>query len=831
MNTKLLPLLLLLAMPATAQTVSQSDAMAKAKAFLTQRSKKANGNRVAANETLTLAYEATSTDGDACYYAFNRANGGGFIIAGADACAQSILGYTDQGTFDINRLPENVRWWLSTYQRQIGATIRLARQSGTTTAALAQKRTLTSTARASVPQLMQTRWAQEAPFNLGIIGGDNAYYAGCVAVAGAQVMKYWQYPAQGNDEAFAAETIGTGSTALTARATNTGDAIDWVNMADYYDRSTSTDYSVAANKAVADLVYNVGRASDMSYSTGGSGTTARALGAALIKNFGYDAAISVENRVNYTDEAWETKVYNELRAGRPIIYSGVSDKEGGHCFVCDGYDATNDTYHFNWGWRGAFDGYFALTGTYALNYYPEGNAHYQDAGYNFDKDQSILCGVKPNEGGKLHYDLMMSNMSVSPYPKEGGTYAVGNFLTFQATLVNNTLSKTQELPLYVVLTNKKTGEKVYVSKNFTMSGGLNQSLIPPSFVQIPGNCVPGETYSIGYAYKDENGLTTEPTITDGSELPEFTMAAVTTGLYLEGAPRFKDNAEATTLDDFEVTLPIHNGSDEDITLDGIDVSIYPKSSGYPVAAATLKKMTFPAHTTTEVTVEGDQFVNLNKLTEGSVYTFNITDTNYETTICKARSSYFTIVPKADIACNVTAAKWATLCLPFNATVPENMKAYTVSGHEGSELLLTEVADGILQKDVPYLVNAPKGTYPFSGPAAANPANYKNGMLVGSTSTDFTAPKGAYILANYKGELGFFRIGADKQCRQYTAYLAAPADVVFTAFKFADGTSTSITDVDAIHPAGSQKIYDLTGRRLRTTPAQGVVIIDGKKVIK
>lgn len=829
MNTKLIPILLLLAMPATAQTVSQSDAMAKAKAFLSQQSKKANGRHAAANEQLTLAYEAKSTEGDACYYAFNRAGGNGFVIAGADACAQSILGYTTEGTFDISRLPENVRWWLSTYERQISATIRLARQRGTTTAALAPKRALTTTARTSVAQLMTTRWAQEQPFNLGIIGGDNAYYAGCVAVAGAQVMKYWGYPAKGNDEEFSEKTIGEGSTALTARATNTGDAIDWANMADYYDRATSTDYTVAANKAVADLVYNVGRASDMSYSTGGSGTTARALGAALIKNFGYDAAIKVENRVNYTDEAWETKVYDELRAGRPIIYSGVSDNEGGHCFVCDGYDATNDTYHFNWGWRGAFDGYFALTGTYALNYYPEGNAHYQDAGYNFDKDQSMLCGVKPNEGGKLHYDLMMSKMSVNPYPSSG-TYAVGNYLTFQATLVNNTLSKTQELPLYVVLTNKKTGEKAYISTTTTISGGLTGSLIPTSFVTIPGSCVPGETYSIGYAFKDENGLMTEPTISDGSELPEFTMAAVTTGLYLEGTPRFKDNTEATTLEDFEVTLPIHNGSDADITLSGIDVSIYPKNGGYPVAAATLYEMTFPAHTTTEVTVEGDQFEKYSKLTEGSVYTFAIYDDN-SVTIYKPSSTYFTIVPKANIACNVTAAQWATLCLPFHATVPEGMKAYTVSGHEGSELLLTEVADGKLQRNVPYLVSAPEGSYPFSGPAAANPANYKNGMLIGSTSTDFTAPKGAYILAKYQGELGFFRIGADKQCRQYSAYLAAPAGVVLTAFKIVDTPSTGVTTIEGDKSAASHAIYDLSGRRLRTVPAQGIVIIDGKKVIK
>lgn len=830
MNIKLLPLFLLLAMPATAQTVSQSDAMAKAKTFLAKQSKKIKGRHAATNEQLTLAYEATSTDGDICYYAFNRANGGGFVITGGDACAVSILGYTDQGTFDINRLPENVRWWLSTYQRQIGATIHLARQRGTTTASLAPKRVQAPTTRTSVATLMQTRWAQEAPFNLGIIGGDNAYYAGCVAVAGAQVMKFWEYPEKGNDQEFAETTIGTGSTALTARATNTGDVIDWANMADYYNRNTSTDYSVAANKAVADLVYNVGRASDMSYSTGGSGTTARALGAALIKNYGYDAAISVENRATYSDEAWEAKVYNELKSGRPIIYSGVSDKEGGHCFVCDGYDADNDTYHFNWGWRGAFDGYFALTGTYALNYYPEGNSHYQDVGYNFDKDQSMLCGVKPDEGGKLRYSLLMSAMSANPYI-EGSTYTIRNKVRFEATLVNNTLSKTQELPLYVVLTNKNTGEKTYVSTTYSITGGLNSTLIPTSIFEITGSCVPGDTYSVGYAFKDENGVMTEPTITDGSSLPEITIEAPTTtsGLYLKGAPRFKNNAETTTKEDFEVTIPIHNGTDADITQSGIDVYIYTKS-GYYAAAVTLGSITFPANTTTEVKIEGSQFEDFSRLTEGSTYTFLIYDNSFKT-IYKAHSSYFTVVPKADIDCNVTAAKWATLCLPFNATVPEDMKAYTVSGHEGSELVLTEVADGKLQRNVPYLVHAPQGTYPFSGPAAATPGNYRNGMLIGTTSTEFTAPKGAYILANYQGELGFYRIGAGKQCRQYSAYLTAPADITLTSFKFADNTLTGLTPTNAASPTCAPTIYDLSGRRLRSAEGKGVVIIDGKKCIK
>lgn len=60
-------------------------------------------------------------------------------------------------------------------------------------------------------------------------------------------------------------------------------------------------------------------------------------------------------------------VYNELAAGRPVILNGFSrvnekgEYEGGHFFLCDGYDSDTGLFHINWGWGGEGNGYYALS--------------------------------------------------------------------------------------------------------------------------------------------------------------------------------------------------------------------------------------------------------------------------------------------------------------------------------------------------------------------------------------------------------------------------------------------------------------------------------------
>lgn len=823
MKAKALPLLLLLATPAAAQTIAPTEAQSRAAAFLSARAKALSARQgikaKATNATqLTLAYTGKGAQTGTCYYVFNRPNNQGYIIMGADKAAHEVLGYTDRGTFDATRLSDNLKWWLAQYETQISTARRMAAQHKTVLESTAHA----TATRTDVPAMCQTKWRQSAPFNVAITGGENSYQAGCVAIAGAQVMKYWRYPAQGNDGAFAEVKLDD---EVTARATNTSMAIDWDNMKDeyateYYLYKTYFDYTKPTNSSVADLVYNVGRASQMSYSKGGSATTSRALGAALIKYYNYDAGMTYESRNLYTDQVWEQMVYNELAAGRPLVYSGNSTAEGGHCFVCDGYDATNDLYHINWGWGNNDDGYFKLTGFNALNYVKDS----EDANA-FTGDQNILRGLQPNAGGRMSYSLLMSNTTLNATSAKAGTT-----VTLSGQAVNTTLSDDVDITPGVLLVSN-TGHRIYIdTPTYTtpVGGNLTGYSMLTLMFSLPAEAKVGETYSVIPAFYDENGLLKEAA--SSTDFPQLTITAPESGVYLDGAPTFKQSSNSTTLNDFELSFNIMNATSTDLST-ALTVYFMSKSN-YLVASCDVPQTTYAAGQSTPVCITPDMIPNFAKLAEGEVYSIEIhRDDDFKNALLKSRTQYFSVVAPTNISYSLSAAQWGTICLPFSATVPTGVKAYTVSGHEGSTLLLTEVTNGTLSANTPYLLNGPAGDYPFSGPQATS-GNYANGMLVGSTAANFSAPAQSYILANYNGTLGFYRIAASKSCRQYSAYLRAPQGTAFASLSIAgaNGTVTAITAPTTLGAKAPGSVYDLNGRRTNDN-AKGLVIVNGQKQIR
>jgi hypothetical protein len=91
----------------------------------------------------------------------------------------------------------------------------------------------------------------------------------------------------------------------------------------------------------------------------------------------------------------------EINASRPVYYSGRSDN-GGHAFVCDGYDAAG-LFHINWGWGGSSDGYFEVS---ALNPNSTGIGG-GSGGYN--QNQAIITGIRPDNGGQPAVQLALSS--------------------------------------------------------------------------------------------------------------------------------------------------------------------------------------------------------------------------------------------------------------------------------------------------------------------------------------------------------------------------------------------------------------------------------------
>lgn len=326
----------------------------------------------AADEQL-LCYTAEQ-DGYNLMYVVNRGDGRGFYILSADDCAPAVLGYSDKGDFDYLSIPPQMKWWLSLYSKSILNAI----LEGT---ALPEPQTEGS----AVSPMLTCTWGQDAPYNALCTDMGYLSVTGCVATAMAQIMYFHKHPAKGSG-VCSYEYEGT---TITSRLVD--HEYQWNLMQDSYSKSDTGETA----DAVALLMRDCGVSVNMAYSAKESGTSAYYVAPALYSNFGYDKGVQVFQRIFYSDEQWETMIIDELSAGRPILYTGRSN-EGGHAFVMDGYDG-NGYYHINWGWRGAYDTYFLVTGQNALN--PEGTGiGGGSVGEAFDQDQAMILGIQPDAG-------------------------------------------------------------------------------------------------------------------------------------------------------------------------------------------------------------------------------------------------------------------------------------------------------------------------------------------------------------------------------------------------------------------------------------------------
>ena len=171
--------------------------------------------------------------------------------------------------------------------------------------------------------------------------------------------------------------------------------------------------------------------------------------------------------------------------------------------------------------------------------------------------------------------------------------------------------------------------------------------------------------------------------------------------------------------------------------------------------------------------------------------------------------------KATVTLNVSSAGWATLILPFNAEIPEGVKAYTsvALGDESVELI--QVSEGGIKANTPYLIKG-TGEYNFSGYGLADKDSYEdeNGLFVG-TYVDYATTGGEYVLQNHDGKLGFYFVGESTKptVKAYRCYLTAPASGI-KAFFFFDDDATGINGVDAAD-IEIEAIYTINGAKVNS----------------
>ena len=466
-------LMTLLPISSWAQTIGEDEARQRALHFFKQK------NNEVDNTQLQLAYTAKADD-KACFYIYNNGNKG-FVIIGGDKVAREILGYSNSGAFCYDSVPNNIRWWFEQYAQQISSA----------TNEVIKTNIATSKDRHDIPNLIKTKWNQNSPYNdklprlSWLAPPYDRLATGCVAIAGAQVMRYWAHPQHGignnsyklfysyrsrigKPNLWAADKKDYGGAkALKFSADFSKSSYNWADMANTYTPTSSQKQK----SAVATLVSDVGIACDMLYGQAkydGSATHESALGKALVRNFGYSHNINIRVRRNYDEREWENLVYTELSNRRPVIYGGYEKGMGGHEFVIGGYEALTNLFFVNWGWGGNYDGYFTLSPTIV------------PARLSADIEQSFLQNVMPENAEPQRCYLSTNGFGLSAEKVIVGTQVNITELPGVANsgyIINNTCTEiTTDLGIRLV--DKSNGKKtdIICDKASTLQPGYMTEL-------------------------------------------------------------------------------------------------------------------------------------------------------------------------------------------------------------------------------------------------------------------------------------------------------------------------------------------------------------------
>lgn len=373
---------LLFAESALAEQIDAQQARQQAMAFL-NRNATTKKMLKGGNADLQLAYTAQSGE----YYAFNASAADGYVLVSGDDRMPAVIGYSDEGKFDADAIPDNMREWLETYAEQV-------RYVQTHAGVHIQSSTDQTSIGNVYPLLGNTKWNQSAPYNnmcptFSNNGTTQRTVTGCVATAMAQVMYYHRWPETGTgSNTYTFNLNSDEQQPLTLSADFSQSRYDWANMLPSYTGNETT----TQNNAVAKLMSDCGVAMDMGYGAS-SGAVTRIAMNRMPKHFRYDKSIKFIMRDAYTLDKWLSIINGELLSNRPVIHTGASN-QGGHAFVVDGCNS-NGYYHVNWGWNGTSNGYFVLTD---LTPTDQGIGS-SEGGYNLR--QGLMYNIMPDRGGAV----------------------------------------------------------------------------------------------------------------------------------------------------------------------------------------------------------------------------------------------------------------------------------------------------------------------------------------------------------------------------------------------------------------------------------------------
>ena len=422
--------MLLLSASVTATPITKKRARIKAQQFASER-------RHMKSEDIQMAYSTTTEKGDTALFVFNVGKQHGFVIVANDDEDDGIFGYSDEGTFDADNIPDNMKAWLNHCTATVSAKNRLEPAIRKAKSLSAIPRTVHPTE--VIEPLITSEWGQWFPFNTKcpVIKGDTCP-TGCTATAMAQVMRYYRTPT----------TYCSGIPSYVARSTNLkipalpATKFNWDIMPDRITDDTPQN----SIDEVAKLMRYCGQATDMNYNPTGSGAYTFRIPERLPLYFDYPSTIHYEYRESYDEQGWDSLLVSELVKRQPVIYTAYTNLGQGHTFICDGYDGKG-FYHINWGWVGVGNGYFRISEAFAK----DENLNPNVKNYHLSMSQTALIGIKATGEDDYVAPAKTFRAYTRPSLKHGKEYqresATGDFsdICVKQSFVN-TSSTTKDLP-------------------------------------------------------------------------------------------------------------------------------------------------------------------------------------------------------------------------------------------------------------------------------------------------------------------------------------------------------------------------------------------------
>lgn len=404
-----------------------------------------------------------------------RFQDGGFAVVDAADEDGRVVAFSERGELVVS--DENPLWAMLQKQARFqpiqGSGIR------------AQQTSVTSLSDERVAPLLTTHWDQR--------GARSGYcynyytpghvYAGCVATAMAQILRYHAWP----EKPLKIETNTCFYEAAATNLTMLGGPYAWDLMPDLPGTETTDE---AAREAIGRVVYDCGVAMHMSYSKAGSGAYSSGVHFRLKEVFDYRSAQTIAVLTNVGDSLDAVTMQNAILASldaQSPVFLGIcrydpnsAEYTNGHAVVADGYGFVEGTcyVHLNMGWSGSGDVWYALPDI--------------GAGYGFNVVDSATYNIFPAATGAV----------VSGQVRVDGTNAVG--VTVAAYDARSAALKGQVTTdahgLYCFVVPENTSYRVVATVGAQVQTNVVQTGVSRSFTSIDW-----ETGSVGYYRSPECG--------------------------------------------------------------------------------------------------------------------------------------------------------------------------------------------------------------------------------------------------------------------------------------------------------------------------------------